>query len=255
LSGFEDRLARALRTVAEGLDGPEPPERAQPDLFEAGSGPVDAPRSTAFSSPRKAPSKEYAEPALRGVDESIWENFELALRAEPSPDREAAAYAIRAIREGPVAATDRSHEEVRAVLQAAYKVRRELHRLLGLLRFAPDAAGVYTAFCEPDHYILDLLVPAFRRRFGAGPFCIVDLRRGVSISVQGGQLIRRALDESGDSPPSRTAESGDPSVELWRTYYRATENPSRSNPRLRLQFMPRRYWKYLPEVGGGPSGG
>lgn len=253
MSGFEDRLARALRTVAAGLDRPEPPERAQRDLFEAESVPADAPRWTAFSTPRTAPSEGDAKSALRGVDESIWENFELALRAEPSPDREAAAYAIRAIRKGPVDAADRSHEEVRSVLLAAYKVRRELHRLLGLLRFSPDTAGVYTAFCEPDHDILDLLAPAFRRRFGTAPFCIVDRRRGVSIAVQGGRMVRKTLDESG-APPRRSAESGDPSVELWRTYYRATENPSRSNPRLRLQFMPRRYWKYLPEVDGQSHG-
>ena len=35
---------------------------------------------------------------------------------------------------------------------------------------------------------------------------------------------------------------------LWRNYHSTINNPGRSNPDLQKQFMPKRYWKYLPEM-------
>ncbi|NLJ47503.1 MAG: DUF4130 domain-containing protein [Treponema sp.] len=174
------------------------------------------------------------ERSLRALGGDVWESFEYALRTDLPVEAEASAFAVLALLCGSEAAADRSRPEVRAVRAAAFKVRREVHRLLGLLRFEPDSEGVYTAKCEPDNDVLDLLLPAFQRRFGSEPFRIVDLRRG---SAAGSVLPSRG------SPELDTDLAG-----LWRTYYSAAENPARGNPRLRLQYMPRRYWKHLPEI-------
>ncbi len=183
------------------------------------------------------PGALRAERALRALGGDVWETFEYALRTDLAVEGDAAAFAALALLCGPEAAADRSRPEVRAVRGAAFKVRREVHRLLGLLRFSPDPDGVLTARCEPDNEILDLLAPAFRRRFGEDPFRIVDLRRGTTV---GSEPYARAR-------PDEPASDTDP-ANLWRAYYKAAENPARSNPRLRLQFMPRRYWKHLPEL-------
>lgn len=183
------------------------------------------------------PGALRTERALRALGGDVWESFEYALRTDLAAEGDAAAFAALALLCGPEAAADRSRPEVRAVRGAAFKVRREVHRLLGLLRFAPDPDGVLTARCEPDNEILDLLAPAFGRRFGSDPFRILDLRRGTAVG-------------SGSETRARTdgpAPGTDP-VDLWRAYYKAAENPARANPRLRLQFMPGRYWKHLPEL-------
>jgi probable DNA metabolism protein len=36
--------------------------------------------------------------------------------------------------------------------------------------------------------------------------------------------------------------------QLWQTYHKAINNEDRANPKLQKQFMPKRYWKYLPEL-------
>jgi probable DNA metabolism protein len=36
--------------------------------------------------------------------------------------------------------------------------------------------------------------------------------------------------------------------QLWQTFYKSITITNRINPKLQAQFMPRRYWKYLPEV-------
>lgn len=209
-----------------------------PDGVSAGSAP-SPPVSGRCGLPveERDPGALRAERALRALGGDVWETFEYALRTDLAVEGDAAAFAALALLCGPEAAADRSRPEVRAVRAAAFKVRREVHRLLGLLRFAPDPDGVLTARCEPDNEILDLLAPAFRRRFGEDPFRIVDLRRGTTVGSEPDARAR----------PDEPASDTDP-ANLWRAYYKAAENPARSNPRLRLQFMPRRYWKHLPEL-------
>jgi probable DNA metabolism protein len=34
---------------------------------------------------------------------------------------------------------------------------------------------------------------------------------------------------------------------LWKTYFIAVNITERTNPRLHLRQLPRRYWQYLPE--------
>lgn len=221
--------------LIENVDPAVPRPAEGPPADSRGSG------GAGNSDRRRAPRSFRVERALRSLGGDIWESFEYALRTEIPLEREAAAFAARALLCGGEAVSDRSRPEVRAVRAAAFKTRREIHRLLGLLRFAPGSCGVFTAFCEPDNEILDLLAPAFLRRFGAEPFRIVDLRRGRAVDSDGLHIAFRI---SAEKAPGREPDPTD----LWRTYYHAAENSARANPRLRLQFMPRKYWKHLPEL-------
>ncbi len=35
---------------------------------------------------------------------------------------------------------------------------------------------------------------------------------------------------------------------FWRGFYQSISNPDRYNPKLRQQFMPKGYWRYLTEL-------
>jgi probable DNA metabolism protein len=142
-----------------------------------------------------------------------------------------------------IAASDRSDPNVLTVLEAAYKVEHEIHRLMGLLRFCPDANGVYVAHCEPDHFVLPSLGPHFMERFGATPWAIIDEKRRLCLRCPPGGTIALCRD-GGDSAPLHDDEWGD----LWRHYHKTINNESRNNPDLQRQFMPKRYWKYLTEL-------
>ncbi|MFP3090708.1 TIGR03915 family putative DNA repair protein [Treponema sp. TIM-1] len=147
------------------------------------------------------------------------------------------------------AATDRGIPAVRTVLDAAYKVRHETDRLLGFLRFRSDTRGTYMARCAPDHFVLPRLAGHFSRRFGDAPWLIIDEKRGLCL-VGDGKGEPRLLSPA--ALPRETAffrGGEDPWEELWRTYHGSINNPLRKNPGLQRQFMPARYWKYLPEMG------
>ncbi|MDR2785870.1 MAG: TIGR03915 family putative DNA repair protein [Treponema sp.] len=157
------------------------------------------------------------------------------------------------------AANDRGDEDVRAVLEAAAKVTREIDRLRGLLRFCPDKAGIYTARCAPDHFVLPALAGHFELRFGGTPWAVIDERRRLALVRFPGEETRLAGGAAADpaaftetaASPGRTIPAEEPArdawEELWRTYHRSVNNDARKNPKLQRQFMPERYWKYLTE--------
>ncbi|MDR2069323.1 MAG: TIGR03915 family putative DNA repair protein [Spirochaetaceae bacterium] len=152
------------------------------------------------------------------------------------------------------AASDRGNPAVRTVLDAAYKVRHEADRLFGFLRFKPDSRGTYVARCAPDHFVLPRLAGHFSRRFGAAPWLIIDEKRELCLRGDGSGgpplLIPAALGrETASSGAEEPGAGEDPWEELWRTYHGSINNPRRKNPGLQRQFMPARYWKYLPEMG------
>jgi hypothetical protein len=147
------------------------------------------------------------------------------------------------------AATDRGDGDTRMVLDAAYKVRHEVDRLRGFLRFSPNTDGVYIARCAPDHFILPALGEHFTLRFGDTPWAIIDEKRGLSLSRLPGEG-----QQFGGLPFALLAEplirgAGTDSWEkLWQHYHKTINNESRNNPGLQRRFMPQRYQKYLPEL-------
>ena len=54
--------------------------------------------------------------------------------------------------------------------------------------------------------------------------------------------------ESGIGVPVDVELSEQQVAALWRRFYTGVSNPERHNPRLRQQFMPKRYWPYLTEM-------
>ncbi len=55
------------------------------------------------------------------------------------------------------------------VLQAARRVKREVHRFHGFVRFRKTADGFWFALIDPDNDIVDLLTPHFRGAMLRGP--------------------------------------------------------------------------------------
>lgn len=145
------------------------------------------------------------------------------------------------------AACDRGDPLVRTVLESAQRVGREIHRLMGLLRFSPGNDGIWLARCSPDNSILPVFSEYFTLRFGRDPWAIIDEKRGLA-------LVRLAGKEPCLGPVSSfpfLSAAGRPEDGwelLWRSYHKSINIENRKNPALQLQLMPRRYWKYLPEI-------
>ena len=151
-------------------------------------------------------------------------------------------------------AFDRGDQDVITVLGAAYKVQREIHRLLGLLRFTLNSGGIYTARCAPDHYILPAMAEHFTLRFGETPWAIIDEKRNICLiknkneEVQLMNIPACFAANNEQSGATGGCTGSDAWEDLWRLYHKSVNNEARKNLTLQRQFMPVRYQKYLTEL-------
>ncbi len=123
-------------------------------------------------------------------------------------------------------------------------VRRDIHKMHAFVRFrridAPDGTKHFTAWFEPEHYILEAVANFFVRRFTALRWSIVTPIG--SLIWNRAELVIGPAGHRGDVPESDPMEAG------WLAYYESTFNPARTNPQMMRQEMPKKYWRNLPEA-------
>ncbi len=132
------------------------------------------------------------------------------------------------------------------------KVGREKHRMLGFVRFMLANDGIYYAVISPDFNVLPLIIPHFKSRYADQKWLIYDEKRkyGFFYDLQHIEKVEMTL-------KTNHALSTDFSIELdeqdkviqslWKNYFKHTTIDSRKNKKLHLQYMPKRYWRYLIE--------
>lgn len=139
---------------------------------------------------------------------------------------------------------DKADTDVRRIEDLDKAVRRDSHKMHAFVRFrmAEDAEGGehYVAWFEPDHHIVRANAGFFMRRFANMRWSILTPRGCLHWD---GEVMR----ESGPADRS-DAPSGDPTEELWRTYYASIFNPARLKVGAMLKEMPKKYWKNMPEA-------
>jgi DNA polymerase len=226
--------ARAL--AADGV----PPDDV---VWQVGDAPADlfAGEAESRSSP-PAPSSAFAVPrAFIDLARSV------VLSSEP--ERFALLYtALTRLRREPKLMEDQADPLVRRLDRIAKDVRRDIHKMRAFLRFreAADADGArFVAWFEPDHHIVRANAAFFVNRFASMRWSI--LTPGVSIHWDG-----HALSE-GPGASKANAPDGDPTEEVWKTYYANIFNPARVKVGAMLKEMPRKYWKNMPETALVPQ--
>lgn len=139
---------------------------------------------------------------------------------------------------------DKADNDVCRIEDLDKAVRRDSHKMHAFVRFRmveDDEGGEhYVAWFEPDHHILRANAGFFMRRFANMRWSILTPRGCLHWD---GEVMR----ESGPADRS-DAPSGDPTEELWRTYYASIFNPARLKVGAMLKEMPKKYWKNMPEA-------
>jgi len=133
--------------------------------------------------------------------------------------------------------------ELQRASHLAKSVRRDCHKMTAFVRFRQvaeeDCRRKFVAWFEPDHDILERMVPFFQNRFGDMDWDIVtpDLRA----SCRKGR------------PTYQVGHFSDPGIEepmeqLWKAYYFNIFNPARLKTKAMQSEMPKKYWRNLPEA-------
>ncbi|MBB4085465.1 UdgX family uracil-DNA binding protein [Sphingomonas carotinifaciens] len=177
--------------------------------------------------------------------------MDLARRAAlaSDPERWALLYtALTRLRTQPKLLEDQADPLVRRLESLAKDVRRDIHKMRAFVRFREvdeDGTPRFVAWFEPDHHIVRANAAFFVNRFASMRWSI--LTPEVSLHWDGETLSEGPAASKADAP------DGDPTEEVWKTYYASIFNPARMKVGAMLKEMPRKYWKNMPETALVPQ--
>ena len=110
---------------------------------------------------------------------------------------------------------------------------------------------MYFAKIEPDFNVLPLIRKHFKERYADQKWMIFDLKRHYGIFYDLKE-VHFFTPDSSQLQNFRNSEQFHHEEEkkyqtLWQRYFVKTGIPERKNMKLNIQWVPKRYWKYLTE--------
>lgn len=137
-----------------------------------------------------------------------------------------------------------TNEIVLTMEKTKKRVFGEYHRLCGLVRFMKLQNGMLYAKIHPDNNVLELLGHHFIARLPNENFIIHDKKRNLVLLYNTKEyLIVGATNINIDS----LSEEELYYQNLWNCFYHTIGIKERKNSKLRMQFMPKKYWQDLIE--------
>jgi len=134
-------------------------------------------------------------------------------------------------------------DTVRTIVKTAKNVGSESHFYKEFLRFS-EYNGALVAIIEPKNFVLPMIVHHYCDRFPNEQFLIYDETHKYALIYQNGECTIRQL-EHFEVP--KACENEEKYRKLWIRFYDTIAIESRINPKLRINNMPKRYWKHLTE--------
>lgn len=150
--------------------------------------------------------------------------------------------------------TDYGDQDVLYLVQTSQKVKKEAMRMLQFVRFQRTKDGMYFCGIEPKYDVIPLIINHYRKRFADQRWLIYDLKRNYGIfygkdKVEEVVLTKKQFNTyNGEVKQALLDEGEDFYQKLWRSYFKHINIEERKNLRLQRQFMPKRFWRYLPEM-------
>lgn len=163
------------------------------------------------------------------------------------PDKATAIfrYIVLAMQRGPGIWNDLADPIVRDFETLWRGVYNERHRILQFARFSCMEGGAYYARVNPKANVVPVVMDHFAQRFNIQPFIVHDEVHGL-VGVWNRSSWGLVSTDNFTVPPA-TREDGE-YQHMWHVFYDSVCNQRRYNPRLRMQFMPQRFWRNMTEM-------
>ncbi len=184
--------------------------------------------------PRKV--SPAAEDAVRGA----------FLSDQPGIEAEIIRFVKLGFRYGARVMTLLTDDTVRTVTKASGRVGTESHLFKGFLRFS-EYGRVLAAIIEPKCRILPYLVDHFTSRYPEEAFLIYDKTHREALVYRPYEAVIVPLQELTLPTPGKDEQQY---RHMWKTFYDTIAVEGRTNPRCRMNHMPKWMWKHLTELNG-----
>ncbi|BDX37011.1 DNA metabolism protein [Tenuifilaceae bacterium CYCD] len=143
--------------------------------------------------------------------------------------------------------------DVLELLKIDRKVVREAERIRMFVRFQKTKDGIYYASFDPKYNVLPLVTKHFENRFPDQRWIIYDTRRNYGFyydlkNTSEFKFAESFIDAStGKIDQSIMGTDEQLFQDMWKSYFKSICIKERINPKLHMQMLPKRFWKYLIE--------
>lgn len=152
---------------------------------------------------------------------------------------------------------DYGHVDVLGISQWAKQVGREKHRMEAFVRFKKSQDGLFVSLVKPDFNVLPIITRHFKQRYQDQMWLIYDEQRKYGIYYDLEQVHQIEMNPHELDQNIRTGFSQNFSIELddeevlydqlWKDYFSSVNIQARKNLKLHIQYVPKRYWRYMNE--------
>ena len=146
---------------------------------------------------------------------------------------------------GPKINTMLSIDYVFNVYSLRKKMLFESHKFKGLLRFMDIGNSILYSSIHPTHNILENLGHHFINRLSNENFIIHDKNRNIALfyNTKEYKIINNfSFDITNLSQEEKDYQN------LWKAFFKTISIKERKNPKVQMEFMPKKYWQDLIEM-------
>ncbi|MGI1796745.1 TIGR03915 family putative DNA repair protein [Acinetobacter variabilis] len=152
---------------------------------------------------------------------------------------------------------DYGHHAVIGISQWCKQVGREKHRMEAFVRFKKAKDGLFLSLVKPDFNVLPIISRHFKERYQDQRWLIYDEQRQYGIYYDLDDVHQIEMNAEMVDPQIRIGHSQSFSIELddeevlydqlWKDYFKSVNIQARQNMKLHIQYVPKRYWRYMNE--------
>ena len=143
--------------------------------------------------------------------------------------------------------TMRNLKCVNSTLKLAKHVSNECHKLKGFVRFKEINNNVLYAEISPTNNVLELLSHHFAKRLKNEYWIIKDVKRN-TYSIYDTKKYYIVSGENIDLKDMNVDIKEQEVENLWLSFFKTIGIEARKNKRCQMNFMPKKYWKYIIEM-------
>lgn len=173
---------------------------------------------------------------LSGNTNNICENKEI----------EIIKYLLHGFQVGPSIHNMLSVDYVLKVHQLRKNVLGEAHRLKGLVRLQEIGDNLFYSTIHPDNHVLENIGNFLIKRFPTQNLILHDKNREIAFLYNTKEYTIIDVPKNAFTPT--VTESEKEFQGLWKIFFQTIAIKERTNKRLQMQYMPKKYWKDLVEM-------
>ena len=136
---------------------------------------------------------------------------------------------------------------VSETLKIIQYVKRENHKFKGFTRFKELNGKILYAEINPTNNILFLLSKHFKNRLKNEYWIIKDINRNI-YSIYNKHIFQIIDGKNFTLKDIILSKHEEDTQNMWKTFYNTITIEERKNDRCRMNFMPKKYWKYIIEM-------